>query len=633
MDTMSTAFEMEYNLAENLIKAENVDFLDLGQHSVLNVIQNAYKRDDVIEEIIKMRTEHTFAEKWDSFEKKLGESIMDSLPSKYFNPLIRNVVNSVGSEIYSLYWKISDDEDFRLLLKHIVLNWQDGSVNLYKTILKILDESDLLNELKFELACKYFVGKDVVKKYGKLLPRSIRNSMCCSNQHCARCIPLKFWQVYLDEDDKLDSSMSNGEERASNKRFRAEQPHNFSFYFKWALHSVNDIAVQYLWENLSPTTEDKRKCSAFTQSALFKYGTTNIIAYLISKTLSDNTIWDVENIEDGDLIMENFLRNSRWHKYIINIINASRVKIPISFVTQCTGLVAALSDSIHRKLDTFLYRDLLREFLQIIPSDDATVMARFQESKADVLYPILRVMDYEALEILMKIYKETSVLSLLDNDVGLRLYHKQMSDCAFTEIENFLKKLFKSDEILSKFLYRSIDDGFSYLCEKFIFNNNIVVLNDFSKWCGKFIPEEIVNKKMRLCFKSNGNILRQILFITDNKIENRFDYCDKFLLWSLGNQDSVNEFKKQIVLPASKLKGEKKAYFGLYFYDDFRRCVEKSEIDFLKEFLKWSGCGDDVIQTLKSQMLRDTRISKYFCENKKSAGYWSFLRWAHNETE
>ncbi|KAL7631530.1 UNVERIFIED_CONTAM: hypothetical protein RMT77_018171 [Armadillidium vulgare] len=622
---------IQYDLSQNMIHGNYI--FNLKNRILLSLISNHYKRCDIIEEIVTMRRERNFLGKWDPLERRITEAVKNQIKNQVknhvksfsLNQVISITIKLVGSGINSLFYKLYSEDEFRLVLQKLVFNNEDGSINFYNTFLKILYESDeLSNEFKFEFACKYFVGKDIIVNYMMLLPQSKRfPNIYCKNETCERCVPLEFWESYIRKDEMMESTISDDSLKIYHKSFHTMLNIKFPSLFKWAVGSLNELAVQFLWENLSPSEEEIQKCGKDCTGELFKYGMANINAYLISKTQCKfSSFWDIDDIEDGDIFLEDFFRNTRWHRYIVHILKAIKETIPFSYVTQCTNLVLALKASLSQNLETRMYRDLLEEFVRIIPTQE-NIMSSFEELKNDILFPVLRSMDYEALEILMNIYKEKNIVCHLNtSNSALNLYNMQILECDFQNIEEFLKKIYKTPKKMSKFLIRIIEKKFNSLCRDFLLNENLDALAKFLIWCTKFfISKDLDKMKKMFPYDGNGVIVRSIILRMDNKIQNPFEYFDRALLMFFETINLVSEFKQNIIISAS----------NLWLYEDFRIGCQLLRFELLDEIFRWSGCDYSDILELKSLMLLDIRIFKYFCVTNDHGGYWKFLEWVSTD--
>ncbi|KAL7630796.1 UNVERIFIED_CONTAM: hypothetical protein RMT77_018989 [Armadillidium vulgare] len=168
----------DYDLSHNLVNYVGEEFVSLFNHSLILSIANAYKDPEIIEEIKKtldsledpknLTDNDVF--KIDELQymtiDKMYESSIIILDLYYSNrrPDYELMLHLMFMQILDFFIKgaMRNSIPLDLYLKNLIFNSQ-GSINLKKTILRILQGSTLPLTSKFEVACHYFIGNCFIR--------------------------------------------------------------------------------------------------------------------------------------------------------------------------------------------------------------------------------------------------------------------------------------------------------------------------------------------------------------------------------------------------------------------------------------------------------------------------------------
>ncbi|KAL7637731.1 UNVERIFIED_CONTAM: hypothetical protein RMT77_011340 [Armadillidium vulgare] len=642
---MKNLTSLSYDLAQNFLFGQELK--PLKHICISSIVSFIFKSEKTVNEIITLNLpdirKFEVIDEWIVMLKNVEKIALEQMSSKHSRYLVRKIVSFTASEIYIFLFK-NRSFDRRLFLKNFVYTTQ-GTINIHKTVLKILENNGPTDALKFEIACYYFVGESVINNCFEKLDRSTREMYFDSvDVDIKKIVPVLYWcrSLKLIHKNYLKTSILTyyWEELEPRLKNFNQTICIYNTLMLWALCYANDVAIPYLCEKYARFNPKRflkglfiRDCPDSPHQAL-----SNIYMYLyFDDKGKDLVVYPNQN--STFLLMIN---SHRWIGLLFNILEDFQ---------ECFGwwdylfifrnIFENLRTSLRKKLFSSLHKNVLKTYFEVIPPEEKDNMYGKPE------FPFL----IESL-----LYKGDNESIQIISDLGIperflnnkHIFLTLMEELQFSFIDHCMEKILSSNEAFN--LKQNIFINNSYeVCSKFIFGNSFSSLDSFLNWGLSFHPlKDIIKLKTSIPFNSNGEVIRKILFHSEIEIEGcKFQYADIVLLWCLGSNDFVSMYKKRALLTGTDLKDvnqweifyqDNENYSEnnnkcVSFYQEIKNSILKRKLNFINKLFTWASCAPGEVKSVKRKLKNDDEFLVNICQMNDFKFLQFFDEWCKDEDE
>ncbi|KAL7637852.1 UNVERIFIED_CONTAM: hypothetical protein RMT77_011464 [Armadillidium vulgare] len=342
----------EYDLSQNLVHFSQKKCTTLYIHSLILSIAYAFKDSEIIEEIIKtidsLEDPHNLTNndiiKIEEIESKVKNTLIlnsrEKLNPELTKPFYEWFIHYVLMQILDFFIKgaMHNSIPLNVYLENLTFTTQ-GTINLKKTILRILQRSPLPLPSKFVVACHYFVDNSFIRKFYHTFKNEKEEKYFTENSKFITDYSLYYWMWQIHGKRTLVTEASSFYAQSDNSWSRSDLSNDTAvlFIFKKAVKDNNELAVQHLWtDNISKMTRKFEILGDVLKLASTDPAKINIFLYLLFQIGNNGTKYLFKCISHE--IMKNVIKNIRWY---------------------------ALSTKILRELKTYLSQDNAEKLLYI----------------------------------------------------------------------------------------------------------------------------------------------------------------------------------------------------------------------------------------------------------------------------
>ncbi|KAL7637728.1 UNVERIFIED_CONTAM: hypothetical protein RMT77_011337 [Armadillidium vulgare] len=619
-----------YDLAQNYLFVK--EQTPLKYNCATSIVSYIFKSEYIINEIrsIELPNHRQFkvVEEWDVIVKKVEKIAIKWVFSNHFHDLIKEVVAFTASEIYLFLLK-NRFFDRSLFLKNLVYTPQ-GTINTYKTVLEILKNDDITNELKFEIACFYFVGKSVIEDCFNKIPHSSRVVyLRLEDVDFKKRVTIFYWfhrLNFIDQDDFDNFLIKSNNELDSSADRSIPIFSTLNILLLWAVYCVNDTAVSYLC----------RKFRVYFNPPIFLkkfflingFGTdhqnlSNIYMYLHF----DNGGRDLDFFSIMKHIFLQTIVSRRWICLFFKFLeDYQKTYDDVEYSIILRKIVESLVTNLMKKLYSKNYKNTLNSYINLMPS----TAKEFLKNKAQSEYFCL-------VQYLLLARDKESAISILsfgnaEKFFGNTIFFLQLlKETEFALIDQCMKGILTPITAI-KLRQRIFLNHAGEVCTKFILFNSWNSLNSFLKWGSSFFSlQYIVNFKKSIPFLSNGTVIKLIVFATKLNIKDyKFKFADSVLFWCLGSKDFVSMYKKRAVLAGTDLEDVNEC---INFYQEIINCILNRKLKFLNKLFLWASCSPEEVKFVKKKLKKDDAFLNLICKRNNIKLLLSFVKWCKDDEE
>ncbi|KAL7631528.1 UNVERIFIED_CONTAM: hypothetical protein RMT77_018168 [Armadillidium vulgare] len=656
---------LRYDLSEDYIQGAEIVDLQLLSSSV--IIGKVFSHPFVLKKVKKIGRLNLEKDTvlvnnlWRVIEDLVIEKTKSIIPHEIFRINVKPVIYVVGRQIYELLKKsVAFFGDESLFLSNLVFN-SEGIISTRGTILEILNRSDINVTFKFEIACKYFAGEDIVIRYLQQLPASFvkwvfkYNYFTCGSS----CTAIYFWFWHINRKTNI---LRNIRRRFGIRRMG---PH-FNIddtcvraaeirIFQWALAIGNETAIQFIYDNFISRYPDEVRILNFQFSVgcKYDYNVTNILLYF-SSHMKEREFLPIWFALARFNILKDMIKQVRMHNAFLHLTERLQSKfLYFKFVDLLVEIIIIIYRTALTGNQIRCFIDLLRRYLNYVPH---TVLTSFGMQGDKLYFQILEyafsLKNYELTYLLLGfsrqalIPKELILMQVRDNgDADISLFHMALCTSDTNFIDSILNYYLETKEkrLLVK---RWIFDNYAYsACDYYIVTGNLRRLHNFIKWASVFYSEKVSNLKLEIPYKLNKKIIRKILFnLQDENYENNFlkflksfnylnpnvkyfssmlgkcpfEYTENILFWCLSSVERVSIYKKLIC----------KVDIGCteqFFYSNIKNWIMNSKFDMVSKLIEWCSTPYEEEITLRSKLEEDPDVANQLCKTNKLRQFSDWL--------
>ncbi|KAL7637729.1 UNVERIFIED_CONTAM: hypothetical protein RMT77_011338 [Armadillidium vulgare] len=532
---------LSYDLAQNYIFG--LELASLEYFSAFSLVTFIFKSEKIINEIrsLEYRCITDFKEEWIVIVKNVEKMALECIIMKSLSNLIKVVVSFTAEEIRHFISK-NTFFDRRLFLKNFVYTSQ-GTINTYKTVLEILKKDELTNEVKFEIACHYFLGKSIIKNYYENLPHSSREEYLYSVDVCPlrMRIPIFYWYYRLNIINMIDLR------RSLNNYFKELEPilknfnedaSPFKILLMWTIVYSNDVAVSYLCRKISeiiPQTFIKeflnRHCLGRPRQC-----SSNIYMYLYFDNRSRNFTLDLD--ENHNMLQ--MITSHRWICILFKILDDFHEHLTnLDYFILLAIIVEVLCWNLRMNLFSKSYREILKTYINIMPSTTKDYIMNDEREYIDLLEFLLYERDKEIIQIILSI----GISETFFDEVN---FSPILEELDFTLIDQCMEGISSKNVAINlklKLFLKHVKEVWGKLKYDTYLNSLRSLLNWGSLFCSM---QDIIDLKASLPFLSDGKIIKDMLFKSQMSIKGcKFKFVDNVLFWCLETKTLFQYTKRE----------------------------------------------------------------------------------------
>ncbi|KAL7637851.1 UNVERIFIED_CONTAM: hypothetical protein RMT77_011463 [Armadillidium vulgare] len=319
----------QYDLSQNLVHYVRKEFVPLHIQSLILTIASIYKDSHIIEAMKKtidsledpQNLTNNDIIKIVKLQSIAKETFVLKLNGKYTRPFVDWFIHYVFMQILDFFIKgaMHNSIPLNVYLENLTFTSQ-GTINLKKTILRILQGSSLPLSSKFAVACHYFVDKYFIRNLYNSDKSEKEEKYFTANPKFITDYSLYYWMWQIHGTRKLVTEANSFYSKSGSMWSRAELPNEVAILiiFQKAIEDNNELAVQYLWTNhISKMTGKFEKLSNVLTVAFTDTTKINICLYLLFQIQNNEVKWLLKFISNE--MMKCIIKNVRWYYLSINI--------------------------------------------------------------------------------------------------------------------------------------------------------------------------------------------------------------------------------------------------------------------------------------------------------------------------
>lgn len=515
------------------------------------------------------------------------------------NKDIARVTHFIGSQIFNF---LSKNRYSYIIICHMLMNLvfnYQGTINLKKTVLKVLDIKNIPDTEKFEIACQNFIGEDVILKYFWALSLPSRTQYLHENPIVNENIPKYFWVCrFLGATKKIDFTDLQSVTGDSGQIYfeSTNSQSSIKYIFYWAFCTFNDMAVQYLWEEFISNRRQRDKILAVILTKFFNdIRMTNSVIYLLSN-ITDREIAIPFQLP-SETIFRFLLLELRWQCLFSKVLEVLHVRLgERMYIVIFRFMISILCSDSKEKFD----RCLLKDFLIKMP-----IRVRIKilnNHRYFLCYNIIELYrrgDLESCSFL------TTIVGPLDtNNVFITSPGITMIDLLFICNKSIIIDLILRNSIYSPIVIRNFKMEFyrrraHTICQYLIIYRYWSSLDGFINWCLTFIPAEFIKvMKIYILVGEDGKFLKKLIF-HNREAEGNFEYVDRVLKWCFSSQNDIIKYKNSIIMVKETETHEMASgSFKVNIYKEIRDCFSNFQTLFLIRLFEWKPCFSEEVNEI-----------------------------------
>ncbi|KAL7637722.1 UNVERIFIED_CONTAM: hypothetical protein RMT77_011331 [Armadillidium vulgare] len=614
-----------YDMSQNVIIKENKRIGSLKHYSIVLISAHLFKSPEVIDSICKWIKDYKYNIirdatscdyiDWQSIEstivlKLLGNDYIKFNELNKTLPYMEKIIHLVGMQILDFITKdaICIFIEARLFLSNLVFT-SEGSINLRKTVLRILNKEPLKPLLKFQLVCFYFSNFEIIYYCFRNLPEYERK--CLEEQGEMGLNYYKyFWmsQIRYFEVVWLQQWTTNPDILifGNINSFKKQDSKLLVNIFYLAVTNNNETSVQYLWDRYINLMPDRKYILVESLKKIILFTThVNITMFLLLQENSNELDALFKNMTIPFSLICNLIENVRWRDYFLEIFK----KLKIYFDEQsCSKIFVELTNSYFTSYPTGISLDSLASYFHCLSSKAKEYVVI--KTTLGIGYPFERVLT-EAIHkkrkklvgLLLKPLSRRILERFFISKSGMTVVTEAIKSQRHKFVDKVLQTYFESDDLMNIKKKTFLKMGV-VLCKHFIKNCRFEKLRLFvNSWTDSLSSKEITNIKLQILYMLNGYLIKDILFSGNSEHGDPFSRANAALFWCLKSKKFVNLFKKKINLSIIGPLIQSKEH--IQCYDKVRDIVLNSKYDFLAKLLTWKKTSILEKRDLRRKLLYD----------------------------
>ncbi|KAL7630279.1 UNVERIFIED_CONTAM: hypothetical protein RMT77_019578 [Armadillidium vulgare] len=647
-----------YDLKQDLL---NEELKSLKNIAMVYASASFYKKEDITEEIHQIweaviKSDISFYEEnWKILMRKVENKFHDTFhsPNDEIKEQICIMSDFVGKQIFKFFSKEISPKEIPLFIRNFVFTSQ-GTINTYKTVIRILDEEDMTKEFKFSFACKYFTEENRIRDYLYDLSEPVQQwlkQLDALKEYSFT--PLYYWSNKIIGKKKMKINLDVDSKKRSNEDSKIKKQKEYHL-FKWALLNKNDTAVQYLWENLVSSSKMKEAILSDLSCELVKFGNQNIFVFLLQKTTDFSLEWFSEH---SHAILRQLLTNCRWKNRFAKIAEYLESRFRFLNTTIIKEIISLIQKSKNPSQERDEYCEILQDCLLIIPTQNyvkSLIDIILDENFYDMLFPVINEKKTKLFKKICDIMNRKNLSHKFLN-CSRTFFHAVVLKEDFNFIEVVLEDISNSQkEYLKNKEDFSTKTAFG-ICDSLLNNNEWESLNKLITWFSKFYSKYEINRlKHSVLYNFNSTLLRKIitkgaglpyieypskssqslsLKLNEEIVKpaSEKEMCsdallklDKLLSWSLGSEEEIKKFKSLCFEVCNPLE-----------VSDSSKEIQKLLIELIlngktfvvDELLIWSRFSKFQIQLYKRDLPRDSVTMLAFIKENRLIEFFKYIEW------
>ncbi|KAL7634087.1 UNVERIFIED_CONTAM: hypothetical protein RMT77_015415 [Armadillidium vulgare] len=365
-------------------------FFSLYYYALSSLVVHVYKDSEIVEEIKK--TIYSFEDPINLTDKdvldmkdlecKVLKKFEEHCKSKsidlYELRSYKFPIHNVLLQIYDFLIKggMHDSIHVNRYIKNLMFSSQ-GTINLKKTILRILKEPYLSLISKFEVACHHFIDDSTIRE----LYHTAKNEESIdfsSNTKFVTDYSLYYWEWEILGTRRLVTETSSFYLQSRSPWSRADVQNDVAvlIIFQKAVEDNNELAVRYLWNNhISKRAKKEDQLSNVLKLSVSSPTKINICLFFLFQ-IKYNELNRVLN-EISFVILKYIIKKVRWHCLFIEIFKELQ---PFLSLQDMAELLYCLIESFCRNYPMGITFNMLSDYLASIPrSAEARVIANWEQ--------------------------------------------------------------------------------------------------------------------------------------------------------------------------------------------------------------------------------------------------------------
>ncbi|KAL7637754.1 UNVERIFIED_CONTAM: hypothetical protein RMT77_011363 [Armadillidium vulgare] len=580
-----------YDLIENIVYHDCKYAYKHLQHIAAYIYCSELYKDQSIYEYLKMWMEAP-REKFE-FEDKMLSKFSDRYPklSEDLIYYIQKGISVMDKEISTFYEDLDEKTYAPYFFRNFVFTSR-GTINLKKTVCEILKKEDLSPESKFKLACKFYLGEDLIADCFEKLPRKILVNYTASKRKNGN-IP-DYVQFWIRRSKNLSNYIKyiDSNPEVNNNQF---WDINLEDEFYLAAKDRNRAKIQYLWENfISKKNEREEILQKILPDLLID--NLDIFIYLIFQLESNhgeffNEFFKTEGLE----ILRRLYEDERWENIFVGVFGIIHLHLEEKNIKEIICLLTHSSSDFEKQS---LY------YLQGISEVIAPSVKNYLAVKNGTFYHsiIKDLVQNERIQFVRFIFRIIGKgnFNIFLNDEGVKCFEGLVKLKMFSYIDEVMKENFLSED--GHCLKKALQKLVLPICCYYVENDDTENIEILFKWM--FKDEKKIRKKINaLLYQHQGDLFGSF-FRKDDICEADFDKIDNFLVWCLGSEKAI-DYKRNIVVVNDVSEDQNSV---IIYYDNIKDFVLLRKFKGLCFLFKWCLLNNDKIEKIKKKLLKDTDL-------------------------
>ncbi|KAL7637855.1 UNVERIFIED_CONTAM: hypothetical protein RMT77_011467 [Armadillidium vulgare] len=541
----------DYDLSQNLVHYKQKELVSLYDHSLILSIAYIFKDSEIVEAMEKAIDS---LEGYKNFTDNdiIALKELELKTSKKFVALCelqsinKDKLHSHEDQIHNLLIQILDIFieggihnfiDLNQYLKNFTFTSQ-GTVNLKKTILRILQESTLTATTIFEVECHFFIENSEIHNLFHTLKHDNEKVFLTSNFIKNYSLYYWMWQIYGTRE--LVTKICSFHIKSDTIWSRTDVDNDVALVsiFQEAVRDNNELAVQYLWDNhISKMTDKNEKLCDALQLVFLDETKINICLYLLFQLQKFDLI--ESNLKClSHKIMKNIVKNNRWHCLFIDIFEELKNYLSLDNISE------VLYDLIKFHCQDYprgISYNILFKYSRLLPENAISKVISNENFNTLIQLIIDR---NELINILLTTENKIKLKTFLCSSNGLNFFTKIIKEGEFEFLDKILKSNFEADDMKDIKLF--LNHKYVYgLCSEFVKSNQLERMFLFLEWwTNSLSTEQIQSYKNEII--AYDKIYLKMAFQVHQRLQiNSVNDIYLYLFWSYGLEELLKKFKEK----------------------------------------------------------------------------------------
>ncbi|KAL7630490.1 UNVERIFIED_CONTAM: hypothetical protein RMT77_019329 [Armadillidium vulgare] len=516
-----------------------------------------------------------------------------------------------------------DEKD--LIIKNLIITSQ-GTVNIKKTINRMLEKGDLTPYHKLMIAAQFLVNEETVIKYFEQLTESEKIAF---DSHIKTNLENSYWIWQIKRSPKgiplsiIPLSLANKLDADGQCTINGDEIQRYDIdylnIFRRAVRNRNEMAIHYLWENfISKMIHKESIMNEIILSNWWNFTYLNIVMYFLLKVIR----WQLMDFFDseGFKIPMLIFSNPRFKVIFFEVFESLRCHFDF------TGYLILLSFVTHSYHNRYLSEsdsEFIKNLYNKIPKSYKEMLVGNDESREINFYLLLvpfEKANFDLVETFLKNCSMENIFNFLSSDYGMQLFEISVRNFELDFIYKILNiKFGQNREFKKKIKVKFLETKAYRICSDLIFNG-IEVLNKFLSWFTDYVKSTKMNEFLNNFLRNeNFEILKKFIFTSHNNEYNdkAFEYVDDVLI--LIDKNLTYPAKKRVSLLEDV--GNNQSY-RIKCYSNVCECIYQARWGFLQSLITWKNCTDEERRELGRKLLKDSSFCTCILKSKNELEYF-----------